>query len=152
MEASSIGRSVNHQGDRAMDLLFTWPRFANRILPVLSLLLLAVPGSLKADDALPAKGAGAEKRGLLSLWDPATSPFIPIPEVGTDPNSGTTIGFLPVFLHSEHDQISRIIAPDVTYNPDLGYGGNFRIFSYPSTDEQWSLVGGAKQKVEHGVD
>src|SRR5438477_6844063 len=100
MVASSIGRSVNHQGDRAMDLLVTWPRFASRILLVLSLLLLPAPGSLKADDAPPAKASGAEKGGLLSLWDPTTSPFIPIPEIGTDPNSGTTIGFLPVFLRS----------------------------------------------------
>ncbi len=118
-----------------------------------------------ADDAVPGK-PGADKpqaekpkeepatlvSGLLSLWDPTTSPFIPIPEIGTDPNSGTTYGFLPVFLHSEHDEIRRIIAPDITYNPDLGYGGNFRIFSYPSTDEQWSLVAGGKQKIEHGVD
>ena len=49
---------------------------------------------------------------------------MPLDEIGTDPNSGTTYGFLPIFLHSEHDQIRRIIAPDVTYNSDLGYGGS----------------------------
>jgi hypothetical protein len=101
---------------------------------------------------VPAAPPTPPPSGLLGLWDPTTSPFIPIPEIGTDPNSGTTYGILPVFLHSEHDQIRRIIAPDVTYNSDLGYGGNFRIFSYPSTDAQWSLVAGGKQKVERGVD
>jgi outer membrane translocation and assembly module TamA len=89
---------------------------------------------------------------VARIWDPTTSPFIPIPEVGTDPNSGTTVGILPVFLSSEHDQITRIIAPDVNYNSDLGYGANFRVFDYPSTDSQWAIVAGAKQRVERGVD
>lgn len=86
------------------------------------------------------------------IWDPTTSPFIPIPEVGTDPNSGTTIGVLPVLLSSEHEQITRIVAPDFNYNPELGYGANFRVFSYPSTDAQWSLVAGGRQHVERGFD
>jgi hypothetical protein len=113
--------------------------------------MVALCASAHAEDA-PAAKPGSPWSGLLGLWDPTTSPFIPIPEIGTDPNSGTTFGLLPVFLHSEDDQIRRIIAPDVTYNTDLGYGGNFRIFSYPSTDAQWSVVAGGKQKVEHGVD
>jgi hypothetical protein len=119
-------------------------------------MLLAGFAAAHADDAAPEQPGTASPvplaTGLLGLWDPTTSPFIPIPEIGTDPNSGTTYGFLPVFLHSEHDEIRRIIAPDVTYNPDLGYGGNFRIFSYPSTDAQWSIVAGGKQKIERGVD
>jgi hypothetical protein len=136
-------------------------RRGRRPLVVAALALCTIGAVARAEDASPAKPitppattapASAPSGGLLSLWDPTTSPFIPIPEIGTDPNSGTTFGLLPVFLHSEHDQISRIIAPDLTYNPDLGYGGNFRIFSYPSTDEQWSIVAGGKQKVERGLD
>src|SRR5690242_8569144 len=72
--------------------------------------------------------AEASSGGLLDLWDPTKSPFIPIPEIGTDPNSGTTYGILPVFLTTENGVVSRILAPDVTFNSDLGYGGNFRLF------------------------
>ena len=115
-------------------------------------LLCGFCAAVHAETATAEKPGPLVPGGLLSFWDPTTSPFIPIPEVGTDPNSGTTFGILPVFLTSEHDQITRILAPDFTYNPDLGYGGNFRIFSYPSTDAQWSLVAGGKQRVERGVD
>src|SRR5579859_7889653 len=109
-------------------------------------------GDAPPDPANPAGGPAPKSGGLLSLWNPETSPFIPIPEIGTDPNSGTTYGFLPIFLSSEKGQISRILAPDVTYNSELGYGGHFRIFSYPSEDEQWSFVAGATQRVERGID
>ena len=80
-------------------------------------------------------------------------PFLPIPEIGVDPNSGTTLGILPVWLHTNSDdQITRIIAPDVFYNPYFGYGVHARIFEYPSQDEIWSLVAGIEQRVQRGVD
>ncbi len=83
----------------------------------------------------------------------ARLPIIPIPDIGTDPNSGTTVGLLPVWLSSnDKGEISRIIAPDFLHNPYFGYGGDARIFAYPSADTQWSITGGAKQRVERGVD
>jgi hypothetical protein len=85
--------------------------------------------------------------------NPRNWPFIPIPEIGTDPNSGTTYGILPVFLvTNEKSEIVRIYAPDLIYNPDLGYGGHLRIFSYPSTDTEWYGVLGAKQRIERELD
>src|SRR5689334_21054999 len=56
--------------------------------------------------------------GRFAQWlNPRTSPFIPIPEIDTDPNGGTTIGLLPVFLLTDaQQQIRRIIAVDITYN------------------------------------
>jgi hypothetical protein len=91
--------------------------------------------------------------GIFQWLDPRTWPFIPIPEVGTDPNSGTTVGILPVFLYKDqHGDINKIIAPDVTYNPYLGYGGHARLFSYPSEDTQWYGVLKLKQHIERGVD
>src|SRR5947209_5674790 len=88
---------------------------------ILSLLTVAA----RADGVIAEKtGTPLKPGGLSNLWDPRTSPFIPIPEIGTDPNSGTTVGILPVFLSSEHDQITRIVAPDLIYNPNLGYGGS----------------------------
>jgi hypothetical protein len=90
---------------------------------------------------------------LEHWYDLSRLPFLPIPSVGTDPNSGTTVGLLPVWLHTnENHDITRIIAPDVTHNPFFGWGAHARLFSYPSTDEQWSIVAGARERVERGVD
>jgi hypothetical protein len=126
--------------------------FLRLLLTGIAILPLLLGAAHAEGEAAATPGTRSMADWLSSIWDPATSPFIPIPEVGTDPNSGTTYGILPVFLSSEHDEISRIIAPDVTYNQALGYGANFRVFSYPSPDTQWSIVAGGSQRVEHGVD
>jgi hypothetical protein len=83
----------------------------------------------------------------------AKLPFLPIPEIAQDPDSGTTVGILPVWLITDEEQrIRRIIAPDVLYNPNFGAGFHGRIFDYPSEDRQWSLEGGLKQRVEREFD
>lgn len=89
-----------------------------------------------------------------SYWfDPATAPFLPVPEVATDPDSGTTVGLLAVKLGTdENGDVRQIIAPDFLYNPYFGYGGDARIFAYPSDDVQWSAVAGANERVQRGVD
>lgn len=86
-------------------------------------------------------------------YDLSRLPFLPIPSVGTDPNGGTTVGILPVFLHTDDNhQINRIIAPDLTRNPYFGWGAHGRLFEYPSEDTQWSIVGGIKERVERELD
>jgi hypothetical protein len=124
-----------------------------------ALTLALFAGRAAAQTAEPPPSASAASRwggGILGsigkIWNPETSPFIPIPEIGTDPNSGTTYGLLPVFLTTRDNEISRIYAPDVIYNPTLGNGGHFRVFSYPSRDAQWALVVGAKQRIERELD
>jgi hypothetical protein len=60
------------------------------------------------------------KRWLTpATWfNPATAPFIPVPLIAVDPDSGTTLGLLPVRLQTdENNDIRRILAPDVLYNP-----------------------------------
>jgi hypothetical protein len=80
-------------------------------------------------------------------------PFIPVPEIAQDPDSGTTVGLLPVWLSTDDEhRIKRIIAPDVLYNPNFGYGFHGRIYDYPSEDEQWSIEGGLKERVEREFD
>jgi hypothetical protein len=90
----------------------------------------------------------------LSRWfDPSTAPFIPVPEIGVDPNSGVTLGLIPTWLQSNDDhEIDRIIAPDILYNPNFGVGVHGRIYGYSSVDEQWSVVGGIKERVERDFD
>jgi outer membrane protein assembly factor BamA len=52
----------------------------------------------------------------------------------------------------EQQRIRRIVAPDVHYNPNFGYGFNGRIFDYPSEDRQWSVVGGLEERVGRTFD
>ncbi len=91
--------------------------------------------------------------GLARWFNPATAPFIPVPEIGVDPNSGTTLGVIPTWIQAdEQHAIRRIIAPDVLYNPYFGYGAHGRIYAYPSEDEQWSVIAGIKERVEREFD
>jgi hypothetical protein len=91
--------------------------------------------------------------GVAHWFDPANAPFIPVPEIATNPNGGTTIGVLPVWLRTDEDHIiRRIIAPDFLHSPYFGFGFHARMYSYRSQDERWSLLAGAKQRVEREFD
>jgi hypothetical protein len=113
----------------------------------------ADPGDVPVPDASGKPPVPPPPAEIAHWYDVSRLPFLPIPSIGTDPNSGTTVGLLPVWLHTDekHD-ITRIIAPDVTHNPFFGWGVHGRLFAYPSEDEQWSIVGGARQSVERGID
>jgi outer membrane protein assembly factor BamA len=110
-----------------------------------------------ADGVPPPDASGAEPNvpaGGVSGWlNPSTSPFIPVPLIGSDPNSGTTLGVLPVWIKTDDDhEIRRIIAPDVLHNPYFGYGMDARVYVYSSKDAQWSIDTGIKERVERDVD
>jgi hypothetical protein len=96
----------------------------------------------------------ADEPGGLSRWlDPATAPFIPIPEIDLDPYSGTTLGVIPTVLRTNAQaEIDEIIAPDIIRNQYFGWGSRMRVFGFPSADEQWMVVGGGKQRVEREFD
>lgn len=133
---------------------------AFRIHFVLWSTLLATHGASAADNPPQAgvqnlKDAQESPPGLgLSRWiNPDTAPFIPVPVIGVDPNSGATFGILPTFVHTnDKDEISRIIAPDLVRNANFGYGAHGRIFDYPSDNEQWSAVAGIMQHVQRTFD
>ncbi|GAC1452566.1 MAG: hypothetical protein PVSMB6_05110 [Steroidobacteraceae bacterium] len=94
-------------------------------------------------------GAG----GVGRWFDPASAPFIPVPEIDLDPNSGTTLGVIPTWLLTDDSgAIRRIYAPDIIHNPYFGYGARARVFDFPSFDTEWSVVGGAKERVESEFD
>lgn len=96
----------------------------------------------------------AKPPNWLGRWfNPATAPFIPVPEIAVDPDSGTTLGLIPTWIHAdENHQINRIIAPDVVYSQNFGFGVHGRVYGYTSGDEQWSVVAGVKQRVERSFD
>jgi hypothetical protein len=93
-------------------------------------------GSTHADDAGKAPG-----------------PFFPVPLIDADPNSGLTLGLIPTWLYTNaDDQIQKIVAPDINYNADFGFGAYARVIGYPSDDTQWSIVAGGQERVERLVD
>jgi hypothetical protein len=136
------------------------PRRVTRALPLAT--LLALPSwQVAADDnptQAPSQGPiiPEESKGpaWLTRWfNPATAPFIPVPEIGVDPNSGTTLGLIPTWIETDDNhEIRRIVAPDILYNPYFGLGVHGRVYGYTSGDEQWSVVAGIKQRVEREFD
>jgi outer membrane protein assembly factor BamA len=91
--------------------------------------------------------------GWTKWFNPATAPFIPVPEIAQDPDSGLTLGLIPTWVTTDANRnVTRIIAPDVIYNPNFGVGAHGRIYEYASSDEQWSMVAGIKQRVEREFD
>jgi hypothetical protein len=108
----------------------------------------APPGPIQIPPPPPASTPWWKK------WlDPNTAPFLPVPLISTDPNSGPTVGLIPVWLKlNDNNDITRIIAPDVLYNPHFGFGTHGRIYSYESSDTQWSVTGGVKERVEREGD
>lgn len=92
--------------------------------------------------------------GRVQRWlDPATAPFIPIPEIDTSPHSGLTLGVIPTVLsNNERGELDQIVAPDIIRSQYFGWGSRVRVYEYPSEDTQWSVVGGLKQRVEREFD
>jgi hypothetical protein len=89
----------------------------------------------------------------FKIQDPNSWPFIPVPEVATDPNGGVTYGVLPVWLFTDNkNEISSILAPDINSNSTLGPGGNFRYLAYPSSDTNWYITAGAQETIARKVD
>jgi hypothetical protein len=85
--------------------------------------------------------------------NPLNWPFIPVPLITSDPNSGVTTGLLPTWLETNDErQIDRIVAPDVQYNPFFGYGAHGRVLWFPSPDVQWSAAAGLNERVQRKVD
>lgn len=126
-------------------------------LVLLSCSVRFAPALALAQEPEPAPGplpgppppASAPPSGWARWLNPATAPFIPIPEIGVDPNGGTTLGVIPTWIHTDDNHaISRIIAPDILYNPYFGWGTHARLYAYPSADEQYSIIAGIKERVE----
>ena len=102
---------------------------------------------------IPARGRCRVDWQSFKIQDPNSWPFIPVPEVATDPNGGVTYGVLPVWLFTDDkNEITNIFAPDINANSTLGPGGNFRYLAYPSSDTNWYAVAGAQETIARDVD
>jgi Omp85 superfamily domain len=112
------------------------------------------PGSQAPAGPLPVPPPPSPSKPAWTKWfNPETAPFIPVPEIAQDPNGGLTIGLIPTWVSTdENHNVSKIVAPDIIYNPNFGVGVHGRIFSYLSGDEQYSVVAGIKERVEREFD
>lgn len=96
-------------------------------------------GGAKLDFRAAAGGAAGDLGGAVVVNDlahAARDPAIPIeyqalelplPIIGSDPNAGVTIGFMPVSLLREGERITDIFAPEITLNQIQGAGAKFRM-------------------------
>jgi len=140
-------------------------RARHRLLPALLALLAAATAA--ADDGstgaasvvLPSPGqvdaaAATVTEALVPSWLRVDKlPFIPVPEVATAPHAGVNLGLFPIMLSNDaNGDINQILAPDIVHSQYFGWGARWRTFRYPSDDERWSVVGGAKQSVEREFD
>jgi hypothetical protein len=150
----NFSRSPARTNDRTRVIVS--PRF----LILTALLATACWAAAPEDDPTQAPAQGPipppppqHLKWLTRWFNPATAPFIPVPEIAVDPDSGTTLGLIPTWIQTDDDhEIRRIIAPDVLYNPYFGYGVHGRVYGYTSGDEQWSVVAGIKERVEREFD
>jgi hypothetical protein len=105
--------------------------------------------------AAPQEAPAAPPRpsGLMRWLDPAVAPFIPIPEIDVDPQSGVTLGVIATFLRvNDRNEIERITAPDVFHSQYFGWGAGISMYGYPSDDDQWLVLGSVKERVERDFD
>jgi len=112
--------------------------------------VLADPDPSLAPSSLDSSSPPAEWQRWLN---PIDWPFIPVPLITTDPNSGITVGLLPTWLETDpQHHIDEIVAPDIQFNPNFGWGGHARILEFPSADVQWSATAGLNQHVQRTID
>ncbi len=108
-----------------------------------------VSGPIPAPKLKPKK----KSREKIHWLNPTTWPVLPVPYAAVDPNSGLTLGMIPTMLvTNDRSEITEIIAPDIVHNPYFGWGADGRILGFPSENTQWSIVGGAEQRVQSSLD
>ncbi len=111
-------------------------------------------GTEPAVEGTPAVQAAPERAAGSPDWlDLSSLPFLPVLEIDTAPQSGLTLGLIPVVLsNNAQGEISQILAPDIIHSQYFGWGARLRVFQNPSDDEKLHVVAGAKQSVEREFD
>jgi hypothetical protein len=110
-------------------------------------------GAVAPSGPITVAPAATPQPAWTKWFNPETAPFIPVPLIDTDPNGGTTFGLIPTWVRTDDNHnVTRIIAPDVMYNENFGFGVHGRIFAFSTADKQWSLVAGIKERVEREFD
>lgn len=112
---------------------------------MLGLLLAAAPFSA-ADEPAPPKSRGAVDWVLTRASRAFTSDSdyfgqVHLPVIATNPNSGVTVGVLPVWLsHNARHEIVRLFAPMLTYNATYGAAFSGSYYDYPSAAVKFRAI------------
>ncbi len=79
---------------------------------------------------------GAVSKVMVKSW--GDNIFVWLPAISTDPNSGPTIGVLPVMVLADKatHHIRHLFAPSYTYNELFGQTGTWRYYYYPTDSSQ----------------
>ena len=103
---------------------------------------------------------GVASAGML--WPPVAPAFIPVghnmtlvpvPEIITDPNEGTTLGVLATLLMSDDDgNVTRMIAPDVRWNHITGWYPSFRYYDYSRPKQRIFFQAGKATRTGEYID
>ena len=79
--------------------------------------------------------------------------FVWLPAISTDPNSGPTVGVLPVLVLADPltHHIRHLFAPSYTYNQLFGNTGTWRYYFYPTDASQMFTTASISQHVNREV-
>ena len=82
---------------------------------------------------------------MTTTWD--NNIFVWLPAISTDPNTGPTIGILPVLVLSDKitHHIRHLMAPSYTYNELFGQTVTGRYYFYPTDQSQLFAIGSYSQ-------
>ena len=77
--------------------------------------------------------------------------FFPLPMYTTAPNEGSTYGFLPVFMWSQDNWVSSIIAPSASWNSSAHFTGTFRYYRYLALLRSWHFIVSASTVINRSI-
>ena len=75
-----------------------------------------------------------------SFGDEVKVVTIPLPVIASSPNEGVTYGALTAFLlHNDKDEVSTLVAPQVTQNQNFGTSFSLYGAFYPNPQQSWEV-------------
>jgi hypothetical protein len=78
---------------------------------------------------------------------------IPLPVIAVSPNEGVTTGALSAFLlHNRQDEVTTLVAPQVTYNSNFGITASVYGAFYPTPEQNMEINISQSQKVNHDYE
>ena len=87
---------------------------------------------------------------FFRVKDKGTS-FLILPDIDTDPNEGETFGLLPIWMFkNEAGEVQRMIAPSLNFNELAGVTGTFRLFDYPATESEMTVIASISENTNLG--
>jgi outer membrane protein assembly factor BamA len=78
---------------------------------------------------------------------------IPLPVIASSPNEGITSGALAAFLfHNKREEVTTLLAPQITYNDNFGVTGSFYGAYYPTAALNLEFNLSKSEKVNHDYE